>query len=689
MNNFALNLKAGEGSRVTDVPEPAKNVINGLNVGDAYRDADSARRDAFGDAVVLFDTRDGVWYVVPGLTAHKLLRLGGRFREERAGFRAWNGPAEGEGVNKPTKTIDGYDYASTQFDLPASIALRVLDWGKANVPDGLLHEGERESNPHITVLYGLHTNDWRDVSRVVKDLAPVKVRLGKVSIFDQDDCDVVKIDVQSDALQAVNERLKALDLKRVSFGTWFPSDEEDSHEQTVEINGRDFTFYVEPQGSGGSRWRIRYEINGIPQRDELTVSGSDDRALDQAERWANKIEAEDHIGRWGSKAAEVIERLKALTVGEERLPGEIERLIVGYISRRSTGEIVRVEDISQLRSLTPFVTYEGDQVLATRKRVDQLDQVTVTWKRGVRGLIVDASPSAAPSLRSIQPVRSLPHTSSFPVYRPHITVAYVAKGSCGHLVGNTTFEGVELTLKDLTFSAKDGSAIVVRLGGDQSRAAEQFVQTLTTAVMQELRSVGALKVSFPAEEREVRETTLARDPRRLAKARRALDRARQDYEQQQRRIEEDRARRRKSLKGGTGTIPVRDAYQRFTDGGRPKRGYDLEYRGVSVEELVPKENGDFYLYATGRRIPVSADDELDYFISFRSLSLKAGRMTLDEFYRDYVRRGGEIQSGYTVFVEGDEVESVVQMQSGTYVVTFVGGMGRRFDGSEPVEVRRF
>lgn len=43
------------------------------------------------------------------------------------------------------------------------------------------------------------------------------------------------------------------------------------------------------------------------------------------------------------------------------------------------GQIVRTSDDESLQSLTPFTDYKDDVYYATRKRVDELDQVTVSW----------------------------------------------------------------------------------------------------------------------------------------------------------------------------------------------------------------------------------------------------------------------------------------------------------------------
>ncbi len=45
----------------------------------------------------------------------------------------------------------------------------------------------------------------------------------------------------------------------------------------------------------------------------------------------------------------------------------------------------------------------------------------------------------------------------FPSYEPHITLAYVKSGTCEDLIGNDTFEGIQIQIERLDFSMSDGS----------------------------------------------------------------------------------------------------------------------------------------------------------------------------------------------------------------------------------------
>ena len=55
-------------------------------------------------------------------------------------------------------------------------------------------------------------------------------------------------------------------------------------------------------------------------------------------------------------------------------------------------------------------------------------------------------------------LRGLEHSSDFPDYKPHLTLAYLKKGAGAGLVGKNTFEGKELTFDHLTHSPADRTA---------------------------------------------------------------------------------------------------------------------------------------------------------------------------------------------------------------------------------------
>lgn len=115
------------------------------------------------------------------------------------------------------KLVADYSYASTQVNFPESIAKRVIEWGNDRIPDSNIHEDPdddsmgREDTVHCTVLYGLVDQDPEPVRELLAGERTVKATLGKITLFENDEFDVVKIDVKSPDLHRIHEQLSVLE----------------------------------------------------------------------------------------------------------------------------------------------------------------------------------------------------------------------------------------------------------------------------------------------------------------------------------------------------------------------------------------------------------------------------------------------------------------------------------------------
>lgn len=121
-------------------------------------------------------------------------------------------------VQANLQASDGkFSWSCLMIDYPEALANRVTAWSKTNISDDLLYDPKdpdghtygRESHCHTTVGYGL------DPEMTLKDLKVavlpglLHVRLGKISKFDTDPAyDVIKIEVESPDLHALNKELK-------------------------------------------------------------------------------------------------------------------------------------------------------------------------------------------------------------------------------------------------------------------------------------------------------------------------------------------------------------------------------------------------------------------------------------------------------------------------------------------------
>lgn len=69
-----------------------------------------------------------------------------------------------------------------------------------------------ETDPHVTVLYGLHGEVHEDlICRMCQSVAaPIEVSIDGISTFDQEDHDVLKLDVSSKRLRNLNKAFRGL-----------------------------------------------------------------------------------------------------------------------------------------------------------------------------------------------------------------------------------------------------------------------------------------------------------------------------------------------------------------------------------------------------------------------------------------------------------------------------------------------
>lgn len=100
-------------------------------------------------------------------------------------------------------------FSSTQINLPKELAAHVKAEA-LKIPDWALAPSGRETEPHATVKYGIHTNNPAEVRAAVAGHGPFKIRLGKTSHFpDSGDGDVIKAEVISHSLHRLNKKVAA------------------------------------------------------------------------------------------------------------------------------------------------------------------------------------------------------------------------------------------------------------------------------------------------------------------------------------------------------------------------------------------------------------------------------------------------------------------------------------------------
>lgn len=99
-----------------------------------------------------------------------------------------------------------HDYSSTQVNLPAPIA-KAMKRHAAQISDQDLGPDGREDQPHITLKYGLHGDNPGAVRKLLQTQPPITATLGTLSLFTNDDADVLKLNVASPDLAGLNKKL--------------------------------------------------------------------------------------------------------------------------------------------------------------------------------------------------------------------------------------------------------------------------------------------------------------------------------------------------------------------------------------------------------------------------------------------------------------------------------------------------
>jgi hypothetical protein len=130
-------------------------------------------------------------------------------------------------TNGDAKEKQVHDFSNTQINVTGPAATKLIEFGKS-IPDKELYIDPkddsygRETEPHITVRYGLAIDD----PALLKDLSslpPIDAKFGEVSIFENDKYDVVKVEIKSKSLRSANKKVGDLvDVPGETFTDYQP-----------------------------------------------------------------------------------------------------------------------------------------------------------------------------------------------------------------------------------------------------------------------------------------------------------------------------------------------------------------------------------------------------------------------------------------------------------------------------------
>ena len=103
----------------------------------------------------------------------------------------------------------------TAVRMNASLSKKIQQWGKDNIPSNELNDGGdygggRETDTHVTILYGICTKNREAVRSILEEEKPITATLEKVGCFvNNDDFDVVIVKINSPDLETLHKKIAA------------------------------------------------------------------------------------------------------------------------------------------------------------------------------------------------------------------------------------------------------------------------------------------------------------------------------------------------------------------------------------------------------------------------------------------------------------------------------------------------
>ena len=110
-------------------------------------------------------------------------------------------------VKTKERAKQAHDFSCVLCPLPWKITEEIKQWSKNNIPDSDLTGKGREESIHVTIKYGIHGHDPFELRPLLQNYGPIKIVLGKISIFKNENEDVVKIGVVSPDLVQLNSTI--------------------------------------------------------------------------------------------------------------------------------------------------------------------------------------------------------------------------------------------------------------------------------------------------------------------------------------------------------------------------------------------------------------------------------------------------------------------------------------------------
>ena len=114
-------------------------------------------------------------------------------------------------IIKVAKKNVKYDSGWTAVLIPEKISKKIFNFS-SKIPEREVFTDEdgskgKEDQPHVTIQYGIKNNDFEKIEDIFSKEASGNLKLGKMSVFENERYDVLKISVSSPKLHALKKKI--------------------------------------------------------------------------------------------------------------------------------------------------------------------------------------------------------------------------------------------------------------------------------------------------------------------------------------------------------------------------------------------------------------------------------------------------------------------------------------------------
>lgn len=105
-----------------------------------------------------------------------------------------------------------YEYGCVMANVDEEAARKIIDFNYKTISEDILYINEnddsfgREQHPHVTIKYGLvQSYTENQIRQLLRQVTPFNIQVRGLSIFENENFDVVKFDVDGPELRKLNE----------------------------------------------------------------------------------------------------------------------------------------------------------------------------------------------------------------------------------------------------------------------------------------------------------------------------------------------------------------------------------------------------------------------------------------------------------------------------------------------------